>query len=142
MTWDPPSDGSIPDGWQATNVERQSLGEWFRRYWWVALIAVGLAAVAINSAVSGESEPSADEQRYVAHAACADFTRDRLKAPGSADFPEYDDRGVTITSSGSLHRVSSFVDAENGFGANIRTFFTCEVRDTGDGWRLVDWSEL
>ena len=135
MNWPPP--GSEP----TTIEEPDTLRTWFRRYWWTLLIVAVIVLVA--ALPNRDSAPPLSEQRYIAHAACADFTRDRLRAPSTADFPEHDDRGVTV-----VHRVDgewtvrSFVDSENGFGAKIRTAFVCTVsrNDNGD-WRLIDWAE-
>lgn len=99
----------------------------------IAIIIVVLAAIGNGTDSDLESDP------YWPHWACAEFTRDRLRSPGSADFPEYDDRGVTITRSGARWTVRSFVDSDNALGASVRTNFTCVVRDTGDDWRLEDW---
>ena len=55
----------------------------------------------------------------------------------TSDYPGIDE--ATITHSGGVWDVVGYVDAENGFGANIRVPFTCSVSYTGDdNWRLVD----
>jgi hypothetical protein len=62
----------------------------------------------------------------------------RLKAPSTADFPWYDEDNVQDEGNGRFV-VSSYVDAENAFGAKIRVFFYCEVQyEGGDRWKLVD----
>lgn len=57
-----------------------------------------------------------------------------MKSPSSADFG-----GESVDSgpdSEGYYTVTGHVDAENGFGANIRADWTCQVRvnDTEDGW--------
>lgn len=67
--------------------------------------------------------------------------KDRLRAPATASFRNYfeDDGEVVVTGGPSTYRVVSSVDSENGFGANIRSNFVCEVRHvSGESWRLVD----
>lgn len=134
MTWEPPAVGQRTASEPPNKVQRALLVG-------IAILAVVLLFLVAGLVMDDDESESLDDQRYIAHAACAEFTRDALRAPATADFPEYDDRGVSITNSGAEWTVRSFVDAENGFGANVRTAFTCVTRDTGDGWELVDWSE-
>ena len=101
---------------------------------WIALGIVAVVAVlAIAGSKSRSDEPSAAELNYLAHAVCAQWVRDSLKAPATADFPEYTDQGVTIAEDGSTYTVLSFVDAENGFGAMIRTSFICVTERRANG---------
>jgi len=68
---------------------------------------------------------------------CREFVREGLKSPGSADFPG-SSNFKTISLGSNTYRVTSYVDAENSFGANIRTYFVCEVQYIGDGkWKLT-----
>lgn len=60
-----------------------------------------------------------------------DFVPKRLKAPKTAEFS-----GVTVTESGGVYTVTGSVDSQNGFGALIRSSFTCKVRESGDNWVL------
>ena len=48
-----------------------------------------------------------------------------LKAPSTANFPWFEWRTTPLGN--NKYRVSSYVDAENSFGAKIRTYFACEV---------------
>lgn len=77
---------------------------------------------------------------------CKDFVKDRLRAPGTASFRNFfeDDGEVQVSGTGSgPYTVRSSVDSENGFGANVRTNFVCEVRNTGgENWRLVNLNVL
>lgn len=145
MTWDAPdSNAKLPNGWQPS--EPDDTPWWKHKLWvlpiwgWGVLIPFAIVALAVMPSPDDDTDPQVDRS-YSAHAACADFTRDRLKAPASADFPEYDDPGVSISKSSSVWTVESWVDAENSFGADIRTSFVCVVRDLGSQWRLESWSE-
>lgn len=60
---------------------------------------------------------------------CRDAVKLRLKAPASADFPGAG--SATITHTGKNWFVSSYVDAQNGFGAQIRSEWTCTATHTG-----------
>lgn len=110
---------------------------------WGWVLILGFLFVFVSASILFPEEPEADDgDRYSAHAVCADFTRDRLKSPGSADFPEYNDRGVTIRSVGRRYTVTSFVDSDNSFGASLRLQFTCIVTYNGDSsWNLNNWVE-
>jgi hypothetical protein len=70
-----------------------------------------------------------------ASVACRDFVSRQLKAPATAEFAddyEFDGEGDDYT-------IRSYVDAENSFGARIRTSYTCKVHYTGNNeWSLVD----
>lgn len=131
--------------WPApTPVEPSSTPpSWLRRHWVGCLILVVVVIVAVSAVVQGDiwQRPDADDQRYRAHAACAEFTRDRLQAPSTADFPEYDARGVVISGTGDQWAVTSFVDSHNRLGVEARTLFRCDVRDLGSRWQLIEWTE-
>ena len=73
---------------------------------------------------------------------CEHAVKDRLKSPGSADFPFA--HGTTVVASGAnTFQLASYVDAQNAFGANLRTAFVCAVRFKGgdendpQSWDLV-----
>jgi hypothetical protein len=64
--------------------------------------------------------------------------RRRLKSPSSASFPwSFDEYSVTDLGLGHW-RVSGYVDAQNGFGATIRTRWSVEMQDEGASWKLID----
>lgn len=73
--------------------------------------------------------------------ACKDGMKARLLAPATAEFPD----GVLNRAWTARHRseglydVSAYVDAQNGFGAKLRTNFTCQVqRVSDDSFTVVD----
>lgn len=58
----------------------------------------------------------------------------QLKAPSTAKFPfAYGSDGVSITCEGNIYTVTAWVDAENSFGALIRSNFTVLVEKEGTG---------
>lgn len=64
------------------------------------------------------------------------FVKDRLKAPGSADFKRGYTDSVTRLA-GQKYRIISWVDAQNSFGAKLRNHFIGEVEQTKKGhWQL------
>ena len=66
----------------------------------------------------------------------------RLRAPGTADFPF----GHLAEHTGANRfRLRSYVDAENAFGGEVRTGFLCLVEGTGEdsgSYSVVDFQVL
>lgn len=82
-----------------------------------------------GSNTGGNSTPKYDE--FLAQADCESFVKKNLKAPSSADFAPH--RELHITGSGTgPWTVVGYVDAQNSFGAKIRSTFTCTVHYQGD----------
>jgi len=68
----------------------------------------------------------------------------RLRSPGSADYP-WDHVGKVQNIGGNRYRLQSYVDAQNAFGALIRTNFVCTAEGSGaelDGYKVVDFSAI
>lgn len=67
------------------------------------------------------------------------FVKPLLKSPATADFPT-GTKGSVIKSTGECtYVVASWVDAQNSFGANLRTTYVATVKYLGNNqWRLVD----
>lgn len=60
-----------------------------------------------------------------------------LTSPKSADFPGINK--VTIDTDGTQYILSSYVDSENPFGANIRAYFTAYIKRTGsESYNVID----
>jgi hypothetical protein len=70
-----------------------------------------------------------------AYVEAKDFVSRRLKAPATADFAGYSDSAVVNKGDGT-YIVVSHVDAQNAFGAKIRTQYRCRVF-TVDGERFI-----
>lgn len=89
---------------------------------------------------SSEDQPAADDgDEFGAQAACVDFVERQLKAPSTADFG---DEEVTQIR-GPVWEVVGEVDAENGFGAMLRSDYVCRVKFKGDDeWTLVKMTGL
>lgn len=60
--------------------------------------------------------------------ACRDAVRDNLKAPSTAEFGE-----PKTTTAGKDWLIAGAVDAQNGYGAMIRSRYTCTVRGDANG---------
>lgn len=77
-----------------------------------------------------ESIADENERKIVAFSLGATLVQDMLKAPSTADFPHNGKDYVTKTE-GDVYSVNSFVDAQNSFGAKIRTNWYCQLKFTG-----------
>lgn len=86
-------------------------------------------------------QPTATEDvrsAFFAYQMCKEFVSDRLKAPRTADYPAYLDAQIAEYQPGYF-AIDAYVDAENSFGAMIRTNFICKVKYAGEGrWKLEE----
>jgi len=105
---------------------------------WGCLGCIGIPAILLGIffAVSAANrEPYEANNQYEAIAQCEARIREMLKAPTTARFD-------SSASGGGTWRVTGTVDAENSFGAMIRSHFGCTVVIAGDrATTTVDYLE-
>ena len=101
-----------------------------------------LAITAACLTLAGCGSSGGDEGGAIAY--CHQFVEQQLKSPDSADFPGNGEHDVTTITEGEEWSVSSYVDAENSFGASLRTDWTCGISyDEATGtWTLESMSGL
>lgn len=101
--------------------------------WLVPTVAVSLTMGlgVLAASVSGDREPSEGELRTRAIIVCEDTVRNALRAPSTADFAS----ATATRQAGNMWSVIGSVDAENGFGAKIRSDFECRAVRSADTWR-------
>lgn len=116
----------------AAKPNRTSAKTWILGF---AIVAALLLGGWVISRVESRPDPGAAERD--ATRVCEDFVKERLKAPATADFSDLD-----VTSDAGEYTVTGDVDAQNSFGAKLRSHFTCVVRDSGDQWTLVSVTGL
>jgi len=94
-----------------------------------------------NSGSAGGGSEDRDRGN-MAYFRCQDNVKARLRSPSTADFPFLD---FQVTRRGtSAYVVTSYVDAQNAFGATIRSNFVCTIEyQSGDdadprSWNLID----
>ena len=99
---------------------------------WLFVAVVAVAAV--WSLLAGDDTGGGDgPDDYAATDVCHQKVEDQLRAPATADFG-----GETVTHTGNRYTVVGHVDAQNGFGAQIRTDWVCEATwVSGTTWRPV-----
>lgn len=91
------------------------------------------------------SPPSSSPETKASYAYffCQDLVKGRLKAPATADFPTFPTHSTGMGGDG-LVVIRSYVDAQNGFGAMLRTNFRCKLQYTGgdaasgSAWKFVE----
>lgn len=84
-----------------------------------------------------QREIESEKRRYKidSYTICQDFVKNRLRSPSTADFPSF--RNVNVFETGNnKYMVKGYVDAQNSFGATLRTQYECEVQLDGETWRL------
>lgn len=85
----------------------------------------------------GQFCKSPRNERFEAHFYSTEFVLERLRAPATADFSRADDSRIVETGEGE-YVVEGYVDSQNGFGANIRSYWRTRVRRDGDAWDLLE----
>lgn len=111
------------------------------RYYEDRLRFLGLAAgvglilaIVVAAIVTGGSERTTGSETG-AWVVCTERVAEQLRSPSTADFPAM--RSADITGGPTEYAISSYVDAENAFGATVREPWTCEARFTGgDSWSV------
>lgn len=104
----------------------------------IVFVAVALTSGDNSRKRSPAPPPAPFHSAAGAWTVCTDAVRDRLKAPRTAKFPwGFTDR-VTHLGEGK-YRARAYVDAQNAFGAMLRTNFDCTVQWAGgDRWRIEE----
>lgn len=104
-------------------------------------IIVVLVAFAVWGALSGDPKDSVtntDTHNWrSAYATARQFVRDSLKSPSTADFP-MPDQSYVEDLGGGKYRVRAYVDAENAFGAKLRSDWMVVEHWVGGGNYALD----
>lgn len=130
-------------GWTCIHLK----GAFMQKF--VAFVAVAVIVwllVALNgpshpraSAPTAPPTPKAFDACVMSHV----FIKDQLKAPATADFADCNDPETYVAHlAGNAWKVSSYVDAQNSFGALLRSDYTTMMRyePSTDRWTLTDFS--
>lgn len=66
------------------------------------------------------------------------FVKEKIKSPSTAVFPKYYDIESSILKENRTYTITTYVDAENSFGANLRQNFEAVVKyDGNNNWILM-----
>lgn len=100
----------------------------------IILIIAVIVIVRINTKSNDSSSSSYSSDKKIDAWVCMqDIVSAKLKNPAGAKFPSYKSSYVTSLGSND-YKIEAYVDATNGFGATIRTYFTCTLTLTGSGY--------
>jgi hypothetical protein len=112
----------------------------------VAILVLGLICLVIAVIINKPGllmfavpTPKPDPQQDAWYA-CRELIFRQLKSPKTAEFQTYQPYGVDTISSDN-YLVTMEVDAQNSFGAMIRTTFVCRVEFTSGQWKLLNLTE-
>ena len=88
----------------------------------------------------GARDVTTGGQETTAFVMCQRPVEQRLRSPSSAKFPMTSTPGVlSVHAGGGRYLVDGFVDAQNGFGAMIRSTWECEIKENADQtWSLLN----
>lgn len=110
----------------------------------IVVLAIIIGAAWLYSEVSKNKDPNACGSKSMAFVISQEFVKKRLKAPATASFPwGTNSAGVSVVERGRCeYTVNAYVDAENSFGAKLRTQYRADVTymPEGNSWQLNDIS--
>jgi RNA polymerase subunit RPABC4/transcription elongation factor Spt4 len=104
--------------------------------WLSAVLLVGLALFCFFGFPDASASRDKGGSSYAAHVMAEKFVTRELRSPASARFSGITDPETVISDLGAgRFRVSGYVDSQNGFGALLRSNYTCTVKYGGhDTW--------
>jgi len=98
-----------------------------------------------SDASSGGASWTEQQDTAMAYIMMEKFVKQRLRSPRTAKFPGvFGGRLSQVIYLGDqTYHISSWVDAENGFGATVRTDFVGRIKQTQEGqWQLLSLEML
>jgi hypothetical protein len=98
------------------------------------LFAVLFGIAMIKSCLEGEKAPMTRDYSYDARTACERAITQRLKAPSTSKFVS----GAKVYEKEGKYYVAGEVDAQNSFGAMIRTQYVCSMHRSASDQMVVD----
>lgn len=101
----------------------------------IAILAI-VAVIVLWTSFSGGGSVSKGPGKIEAYSVSQEFVQERLKTPSTAKFPVFKD-DMVVHLNNNRFKVSSYVDAQNSFGAVVRTLYTCWIKNVGGNeWEL------
>jgi len=105
----------------------------------VLIIAVVLISVMFFLGIFSDgssTDNSTSTNKFLAYDYAEQFVKKELKSPSTADFPGFSEKKEHISDmGGGRYKISSWVDSQNSFGAQIRTSFSCIIIFDGENVR-------
>lgn len=89
--------------------------------------------------INKEFEVKPEHDKLGAFTIAQNFVESNLRCPRTAKWPWISYSKVTVHLGNGRYQISSYLDAQNGFGALVRINFICVVEHiSGDRWRLIN----
>lgn len=104
----------------------------------VVPVVVGLFGLLVYNIPRDDQPPSArpayesNTNKILAYHQAERYVKKHLKSPSTAAFPKVSEFINHITGTDEQYKIVSWVDSQNGFGAMIRTKWSCVVKINGD----------
>ena len=99
-----------------------------------AVIVIGLIIALLFGAIKCCGSFSSSDSREIDAWVCAqNVVRNNLKSPSSADFCSYPEATI-IDLGDDQYMIKGYVDAQNSFGAMVRSYFTVTLTLTKNGY--------
>ncbi|NFG98404.1 hypothetical protein FDC49_01770 [Clostridium sporogenes] len=95
-----------------------------------------------SSKIEETPEQKERKKKIEVYKASQEFVKEQLKAPATAEFPNFEDGKVVVAGDEKRYTVIAHVDAENSFGAKIRSKFLCNLKDDGNGGYEVEFVDI
>jgi hypothetical protein len=81
----------------------------------------------------GSSDIKVEPDPITAYVFAESFIKERLKSPSTAMFPSVMEKQNHVTDLGNdEYKINSWVDSQNGFGAMLRTKWSCTIKFIDD----------
>lgn len=93
--------------------------------WVIGVVVVIFLAVLFNQPPPPEPTPTDDDYQFTVMVVCENLVKKNLKSPASMKVPHPKPSPVQVSS--GVWRYTFPVDAQNGFGALIRSTWRCDV---------------
>lgn len=106
---------------------------------WRLRLALGMVAVVAAAGASSFPLAKSDPARKACETAQS-FIKDRLRTPATAEFQKCGEEQTTQDD--DLFYVSTYVDAQNVFGAKVRSYYLVDIRYREPTWELVKLTEV
>jgi hypothetical protein len=120
----------------------QGVGDLMGQRWKTIVgFAVIIGGAYLFSNAKKPADPNECGSRSMAFVMSQEFVKKRMKVPSTASFPWITADGVTVDERAKCEfRVSAYVDAENSFGAKLRTAYRVALKYTSadENWHLTD----
>lgn len=113
----------------------------------LVLFFVGTLGIALDESGSNRSSSSVSQTEASdldAYLISKHFVEATLKSPSTVEWPStMFDEPYTVNKEGDLYTVTSYVDAQNSFGALVRTYYTIKLRYLGgDPLDIANWEYI